>query len=246
MAKTIDMIGFQSGLLTVIDTAPPQNGARWQCQCQCGNVIIAKGSKLRGKDAPKSCGCERTRKLIEQNKVNNIKDITNQIFGTLTALEPTFKRQGKAVIWKCICECGAIVEVSGADLRSGNTKSCGCQRNKSFGEEKIALLLKEHNISFVREKAFNDLTFNTNYSARFDFFVLDSYIIEYDGRQHYVEGVGVYDNHFKFIKTQQHDKIKNDYCKSHNIPIIRIPYTEINNLTIEMLKPETSKYLLQY
>lgn len=52
------------------------------------------------------------------------------------------------------------------------------------------------------------------------------------------------DNNIKFEKTQEHDKIKNEYCKQHNIPLIRIPFTEINNLNINMLKPETSIYLL--
>ena len=32
---------------------------------------------------------------------------------------------------ECACECGAIVEVISANLRSGKTKSCGClQREK--------------------------------------------------------------------------------------------------------------------
>ncbi len=30
------------------------------------------------------------------------------------------------VVWECICECGSVVEVRSDNLRSGNTKSCGC------------------------------------------------------------------------------------------------------------------------
>ena len=69
------------------------------------------------------------------------------------------------------------------------------------------------------------------------------YIIEYDGRQHFIQGNGVYDNEEKFMRTQEHDRIKNEYCAKHNIPIIRIPYTELDNITLEMLQPETSKYV---
>lgn len=28
--------------------------------------------------------------------------------------------------WECLCDCGNIATVAGYDLRSGNTKSCGC------------------------------------------------------------------------------------------------------------------------
>ena len=101
--------------------------------------------------------------------------------------------------------------------------------------------------SWSRLKNFTilDLYFeDAGYQARFDFYVNDKYIIEYDGRQHFIQGNGVYDNKEKFMKTQEHDRIKNEYCFQHDIPIIRIPYTELDNLTIEMLQVETSKFLL--
>lgn len=248
MAKTIDMMGFKTGLLTVIDSAPANNGAQWVCKCQCGNTIIVKGSKLRGASAPQSCGCLRTKKLIDYNHNHNIKDISQQRFGNLIAIKPTEKRtSSKAIIWECICDCGQTVEVSGPDLRSGNTKSCGCQRYKSFGEKQIETILQLHNISYLKEKSFSDLIFNdSGYQARFDFYVNNEYLIEFDGKQHYIQGNGHLDNKEKFEKTQLHDKIKNDYCKTNNIPLIRIPYTEVNNITLEMLQPQTSKYLLIY
>lgn len=248
MAKKINMIGFKSGKLTVIAEGPStDDGIYWICQCECGKQITTRGSRLRGKRPPQSCGCERTKKLIEYNQTNNIKDLTNQIFGFLTVLEPTDMRSSnKSVIWKCRCRCGKEVFVSSADLCHHNTKSCGCSRYKSFGEDKIKKILNENNISFIQEYCFNDLYFeDTGYQARFDFYVNDKYIIEYDGRQHFIQGNGVYDNKEKFMKTQEHDRIKNEYCFQHGIPIIRIPYTELDNLTIEMLQVETSKFLLR-
>lgn len=32
--------------------------------------------------------------------------------------------------WRCRCQCGTEVTVNGLDLRSGNSKSCGCWRNE--------------------------------------------------------------------------------------------------------------------
>ena len=37
---------------------------------------------------------------------------------------------------------------------------------------------------------------------------------------------------------------KNEYCKKHNIPLIRIPYTIRNKITINDLKLDTSIYLI--
>lgn len=45
-------------------------------------------------------------------------------------------------------------------------------------------------------------------------------------------------------KTQKRDKIKNKWCEKYNIPLIRIPYWVIDNLTIDDLLL-TSKYLLK-
>ena len=33
-------------------------------------------------------------------------------------------------------------------------------------------------------------------------------------------------------ETQFRDEIKNKYCKDNNIPLLRIPYNEINNIEI--------------
>ena len=52
----------------------------------------------------------------------------NKKFGLLTVLEETNKKASGNIIYKCQCECGNIVEVNGAFLRSGKTKSCGCLR----------------------------------------------------------------------------------------------------------------------
>ncbi len=53
------------------------------------------------------------------------KDLTGQRFGRLTVLEfmPDETRHTK---WKCKCDCGNIKIVEGANLKSGNTQSCGC------------------------------------------------------------------------------------------------------------------------
>ena len=52
-------------------------------------------------------------------------DITGQIFGHLTALRIVGK-QHRASVWQCGCSCGNVVNVKLGNLRTSNTRSCGC------------------------------------------------------------------------------------------------------------------------
>lgn len=52
-------------------------------------------------------------------------DLLGKKFSKLMVLERA-ENIGSQATWKCQCECGNIVRVRSADLRSGHTKSCGC------------------------------------------------------------------------------------------------------------------------
>ena len=150
-------------------------------------------------------------------------------------IEYAGKDNSKKSLWKCECDCLAktVVVVRGADLKSGKTSSCGC--TKSIGEEKIAFLLKQANLPFIKEKTFESCRFpDTNALARFDFYVNDTYLIEYDGIQHFKPTFNQL-NENNFLLTQSHDEYKNQWCKENNIPLIRISYTQLKNLTIKDL-----------
>ena len=66
---------------------------------------------------------------------------------------------------------------------------------------------------------------------RFDFYVNNQYLIEFDGIQHFIQSK----NWEPLEDTQYRDNIKNQWCKENNIPLIRIPYTKLNTLTIDDL-----------
>ena len=60
----------------------------------------------------------------------------------------------------------------------------------------------------------------------FDFYFKyngDDYIIEYDGKQHFVP-IKFFGGEEKFKKQKLHDEMKNDFCKKNNINILSIPY----------------------
>lgn len=70
---------------------------------------------------------------VRQSK-NKLKGLS---FGRLTVIEETAKRGAGQVVWLCRCECGNEVEVRSGNLRSGNTKSCGCFHRDKAREAKL-------------------------------------------------------------------------------------------------------------
>jgi peptide methionine sulfoxide reductase MsrB len=61
-------------------------------------------------------------------RAHNFIDLTGRFFGRLTVKEFKGKNDKGRVLWLCICSCSNKTEkiITGNDLKSGNTKSCGC------------------------------------------------------------------------------------------------------------------------
>lgn len=241
MGKIIDITGQRFGRLTALEVAGVDSRGEkiWHCVCDCGNTKNALSSNLR-KGLTQSCGClqkERAGKNVL------IKDLTNQRFGKLTAIEPTKERLNGQVVWKCLCDCGNEAYVRSYNLVSGSSQSCGCAM-QSHGELKIQNILKENNIPFEKEKSFETCVFEDSKSlARFDFYVDNSYIIEFDGEQHFSYSNRGWNTREHFLRTKTHDNYKNQWCKDNNIPIIRIPYTHLKNLNLFDLLLNTSSFI---
>lgn len=230
-----DLTGQRFGQLVVLEeTKERQCGAVvWRCKCDCGNeTLVATGNLVSGHTT--SCGCK---KFVSTPRMESLVD---KRFGRLVALERVPGNKDEEVKWKCRCDCGNEIEVRQDCLtRKDFTQSCGCLKSK--GEEKIITLLKQSNIPFVYQKKFSDCKYPNGYSPVFDFYVNNSYIIEYDGIQHYkVIGWNTPEN---LELNQLRDDFKNNWCKENNIPIIRIPYTQLDNLTIEDLLLERSNFI---
>lgn len=67
MPKLIDLTGKRFGKLTVIERVPSKEKETiWLCQCDCGNLKIAKGLYLRVGDT-KSCGCIAKDLIVKRN-----------------------------------------------------------------------------------------------------------------------------------------------------------------------------------
>lgn len=129
-----DLTGLRFGKLTAIERLNEKRGKNssylWLCRCDCGNEIKANTNALLHGHYT-SCGCGKAERLKAQYK-----QIEEQRFGKLTAIEPTEERLGGTVVWRCLCDCGNEVTVSLSSLISGNTKSCGCLHKSKPGPQK--------------------------------------------------------------------------------------------------------------
>ena len=64
--------------------------------------------------------------------MSQIEDITGQRFNELTAIEYAYPNKDGRAVWKCQCDCGNITYVTAKNLKSGNTKSCGCRKMRNI------------------------------------------------------------------------------------------------------------------
>lgn len=111
------------------------------------------------------------------------------------------------------------------------------QIHTSKGEFRVGSLLTAANISFIKEyTAFKNP--ETQRFLRYDFFVENRYLIEFDGQYHYQK-----DEVGKALRER--DALKNEWAKEHNLPLIRIPYFIVDRLTLTDLIPETSRFLVK-
>lgn len=94
----------------------------------------------------------------------------------------------------------------------------------------IYSLLMSSNLKVKTELTFDGLKGVNGKSLRFDYAILNDSdellgLIEYDGEYHFEDTNTDYES---YLATVHHDNLKNDYCKSHNIPLLRISCKEKN------------------
>lgn len=229
-----DLSGRRVGKLVVKRVVEHDINAKqtkWLTKCDCGNEHITAQSLLMTK-AVNSCGCIRW------------VDLTGQKFGKLTALEIDWEKTNEMgkTYWKWECECGSEKNIGYNNVVWGGTHSCGCV-GISYGEVLVKEVLDKHEITYEEEYKFDDL--KDKGFLRYDFALLDEKdevieLIEFDGRQHFIDG-----SFSEPLETIQHrDTLKNEYCKKNNIPLTRIPYTKIGDVTDIVEKVLTKQGLI--
>lgn len=190
-------------------------GSQWHCRCKCGNEVnVSTRNLLSGHT--KSCGCLRK----EQAK-NNVYDMSNYEDNNIKVLCRAGSDEQQIALWRCLCkQCGNTFITRGSSIRAGYVQSCGCVH--SSNEQYIINLLLSNNIEFATQYTFPDLLGINNGHLRFDFAIFKnhqlSHLIEYNGSQHYTCPQGSWADSYNTLI--QHDKLKQQYCKNHNIRLI--------------------------
>ena len=169
----------------------------------------------------------------------NAKDLTGQRFGKLIVLFPTEKRQSRSIVWHCKCDCGKETDVASKHLIYGSTQSCGCAY--SLGETHIKDILDKNLISYKKEYTINI----NNLRLRYDFAIYENNkiirLVEFDGPHHHKKQTFQVSEKQCNI-TQQHDLIKNQWAKEQKIPLVRIPYSQRDKITLDTIF--SNKYLI--
>ena len=229
---TENIIGKKYNHLTVLEKSEKRIGGKigYKCQCDCEKKTILYVSKTDlENNHTTSCGCAR-----RKYKIGDI--ISNkQIIGYIGSKNNNGHYYYKV---KCLL-CGREYEAIGQTLEK--TVGCGCQ--KSIGEFNIIQILQQNNIKYYKEYCF------PNSLLRFDFALLDKdnniyRLIEFDGEQHYKQNIknSGWNTYEKYQYTLKNDLKKNQIAKDNNIPLVRIPYWERDNITLKLLLED--KYLI--
>lgn len=185
----------------------------------CGYVYkVRPNDFLSGYRCPK---CGGTKKKTHEEFLLEVKNKYNDEFKVLEKYK-TIDEEIKFLHNKC----GTVFTTTPYRLLTGNT---GCPKcNSSKGENMIRSLLDKYKVEFKSQ----DNPIIKNKYLRYDFFVNNKVYVEFDGKQHFKPfyRLDKEKGEKQLLKTQYNDKIKNQYCIDNNIPLIRIPYWEYDNI----------------
>ena len=172
---------------------------------------------------------------LNKKKTNNqFIEESNRIHDFLFDYTKTIYKTDREKV-KITCKLhGDFTQLPNSHLRGRGCPSC----SESKGEKSIAKFLNKFKINFDRQKKFKDC--KNIHELPFDFYIPSlRMIIEFDGKQHY-EPMDFFGGEKAFERLKLNDKIKNDYCEDNYINLIRIKYTNIENIE-NILK----KYILK-
>ncbi|SNW61964.1 HNH endonuclease [Orpheovirus IHUMI-LCC2] len=132
-----------------------------------------------------------------------------------------------------ICGKGHQWNVKPNRILFADTWCPNCKNTRSKGEEIIETYLLNNYVWHYPQYVHRDLT-----KYRYDFLILHNnkyYLIEFDGMQHFSFSSFFHENEEFFKRRREIDIIKTKHAKLCGIPLIRIDYTQINNIIHHIL-----------
>lgn len=220
-ANDIEILGTYKGALNKIKCRCKIDGCEWEAN---------PSNLLKGTGCPK-CGEKRTAQ--KQAKTHE------QFMEELQQINPNIEILGtyKNALNKIKCRCKVCEHEWEAQPRN-LLNGIGCPKcNISKGEKRVAQYLDNLGITYIyNKKYFKDLVGTGGGLLKPDFVIPSLKIwIEYDGEQHFkpvnfTGAMSAEEVQQLFEYAQQNDQIKDQYAKDNNWTLVRIPFTEYDNI----------------
>lgn len=218
-----------------------QNTLKYMCprHLDKGVMTISLGHLQSGRGC-KYCGRESAVQLRtksdEQTNIECMEICNNKKFEY-----KGYHRENGIVYIKYICP--NHKEIGIQYMRKGNMSreniiACPyCVESKKYkfskGEQVIKNFLDIHDMYHIRQFSFDEC--KDERDLPFDFYLPNYNVcIEFDGQHHFkpvtFNGISKEQAIINHENTKKHDEIKNQYCKDHNIKLIRIPYYDFKSI----------------
>lgn len=189
---------------------------------KCGYIYdVVAISFLKGARCPKCAGNKRlTTEEFQEKVFKLVKD-------EYEVLDPYINSSTKITFKHNTCG-NTFKTVPNSFVQGSRCPICMSRK----GEKAIIDFLNKYKISYEYDKSYGECKYKG--SLRFDFLIYDEknnlkLICEFDGKQHF-EPVDLFGGEKAFKETKIRDNIKNKFCKDKEIPLVRIPYWEIDNI----------------
>jgi len=196
-------------------------------KCSCGEIFERSFANFKRTSYCNKCSMQ---KFIQKTRKTQ-EEFENQIFNIFqdeySVLGKYINHNTKVLIKHNNCGNVWLVRPS-VILNGGGCPLC----ISSKGEKVIKSYLENNEIKHKHQFRLDDC--RCKKPLPFDFAIFDSNnnlkcLIEYDGELHF-NSFDYFGGENKFKEQQYRDKIKNNYCKQNNIPLLRIPYWDFSNL----------------
>lgn len=205
------------------------NSTKIKCFCkEHKRFFFSTPNRLKRKQGCKDCKRDKIRKALSLNDYE-FKERLGILFPFLDIISD-YKNSHSKVLVKCK-NCGNEFTIIPNNAFTRGVK-CSCQNNNylPLGELKIFNFLYDNNINFNFQKKFDLLCGINGGLLSYDFYLPDyNILIEYQGEQHQ-HPIDYFGGEEKFEIQQEHDKIKYEYAKNHNISLIEIWYWDFKNI----------------
>lgn len=196
----------------------------------CGSDIYKRPVKLTGTERSGCYICNK--KNSHKNKEVLQRELNIKYEDEFIVLEEYVNARTPILMLR---KCGHIHNISPDNALRG--KGCPhCSLRQSRYMDYVEEYFARNNILFSKEKTFNDC--RNIKPLPFDYYLPDyGCCIEVDGEFHYDNNSVYLNNRSSYEEVHKRDLIKDEYCKTNNIKLIRLPYYKFDQFD-EILNKE--------